>query len=124
VSLLELRHVDGDEVPFASVEQVGEGERRFRLADTTRTDQQENAHRLARVIQAGLCGANAAADRLQSVILSDDAAAQMGFERPHHRKLVFEHLADGNTGPAGNDFAHDLRINGHSDHRRFTLHGI
>ena len=55
---LELRHVDGDQVVLAAVEQVGQRERGFRLADAARPHQQEHADRLARIVQMppAMCG--------------------------------------------------------------------
>ena len=54
--LLKLRHVDGDQVALAAVEQVRERQRGFRLADAARPYQQKHADGLAGIVQAGARG--------------------------------------------------------------------
>ena len=71
---LKLRHVDGDQVVLAAIEQVGERQRGFGLADAAGADQQEDADGLVGIVQAGARGANALGDLQQGVILADDAA--------------------------------------------------
>ena len=78
MGLLEFRHVDGDEVALAAIKQIGERQRRFRLADSAGAHQQENSDRFARVVQARLGRADTAADGLQRVRLPDHARAQVG----------------------------------------------
>src|SRR5206468_11916880 len=48
VRLLELRHVEGDEIALAAVEHVRERQRRFGLAHAGRSDEQKDALRTDR----------------------------------------------------------------------------
>src|SRR6185437_5346991 len=124
VGLLELRHIDGDEIALAAIEQVRERERGFRFSHAAWSHQHENAHGLVGILQAGARGANALADTGESVRLADDELAQLVIERHHGGDLIFEHFADGNAGPGGNDIAYDLGIHAHADERRLALHGF
>ena len=67
VRLLELRHVDGDQVVLAAVEQVGERQRRLGLADAARPHQHEHADRLVGIVEPSARRADALADHLQRV---------------------------------------------------------
>ncbi|MCY1223103.1 hypothetical protein D9M72_352150 [compost metagenome] len=49
--LLELAHVDGDEVLLAAIHGFGQCQCRFCLAHTRRAGQQEYTHRLVRIRQ-------------------------------------------------------------------------
>ena len=95
--------------------QVGERQRRFGFADAAGADQQKDADRFLGIVQPCARGTDALADAGQSVILADDASAQVLFERQHRRDFVLQHLADGDAGPAGNHFADNLRIHGDAD---------
>ena len=76
VRLLELRHVDRDQVLLAAVERVGQRQRGLRLADAARAAQQEHADRLGRVLEPGARGLDAAGDHLERVVLADDPPLQ------------------------------------------------
>ena len=56
---LELRHVDGDQVVLAAVEQVGQRQRGLRLAHAAGPHQHEHAHRLVGIIERGARGLHA-----------------------------------------------------------------
>ena len=60
VGLLELAHVDRDDVLLAAVERFGERERGLGLADARGAAQHEDADRLVRVVEAGARGLDAA----------------------------------------------------------------
>ena len=51
-------------------------------------------------------------------------AAEVGFQVEHGGDFVLEHLADGNAGPAGDDFADDLGVHADAHQRRLALHGV
>jgi hypothetical protein len=53
VGLLELAHVDGDDVLLAAVEGLGERERRLGLAHARWAGEQEDADRLVGVVEPG-----------------------------------------------------------------------
>ena len=72
VGLLELAHVDGDEVLLAAVERLGEGQGGLGLADAAGADEHEDADGLVRVVEPGAGGLDAAGDRLEGVALADD----------------------------------------------------
>ena len=99
VRLLELAHVDGDEVLLAAVERLGERERGLGLADAGGAGQHEDADRLARVVEAGARGLDALGDHLERVILADDALAERVGQLQHRLDLVLDHAADRNAGP-------------------------
>src|SRR5207237_401566 len=75
VRLLELAHVDRDDVLLAAVERLGERERRLRLAHAGRPHEEEDADRLVRVLETGARRLHALRDELEGVILADDARA-------------------------------------------------
>ena len=67
VLLLELGHVDHGHVLFAAVEQIGQRDRRFGLADAAGPDEHEHADGPARIGQACTRRANALRDGLKRV---------------------------------------------------------
>src|SRR6185437_6881195 len=83
VRLLELRHVDRDEIALAAIEQIGNGECRLRLADAARTHEHEDALGLVRIFNARTRGANALADERERVRLADEAPPQMILQLEH-----------------------------------------
>ena len=74
---LVLRHVDGDQVPLAAVEGVGQRQRRLGLAHAAGADEQEDADRPPGVGEVGARGANPLADRLEGVRLADDPLLEL-----------------------------------------------
>ena len=74
--LLVLAHVHDDHVAVAAVEQVGECQRGFGLADAGGADEEEDAERSPRVAEVGPRGADALRDRLERVVLADDPLAE------------------------------------------------
>ncbi len=118
---LELRHVDGDQVVFAAVEQVRKRQRRLRLAHAAGTNQHENADRLVGVVERGARGLDALADDLHGVRLADDAPAQVLLQREHGGDFILEHFAGGNAGPGGEHLAHNLRIHADADQASLAL---
>src|ERR1039458_7007562 len=113
MGFLELRHVDADEVFFAAIEQVGESESGFGLADTGGAGEEEDADGAAGVVERSAGGADTFGDAGEGVSLADDAAAEVVLEFEDCRDLVFEHLAERDSGPGGDDFADGLRV--HAD---------
>ncbi len=74
--LLELRHVDADQVPLAAVQQVRESQRGLGLAHAAGPDQHEDADRLARIVQAGTRRDDALRDGRHGLVLPDHAPLQ------------------------------------------------
>ena len=119
--LLELRHVDGDQVVFAAIEQVGKRERRLRLTHPAGTNQHENANRLVGVVERCPRGLDTLADDLHRVRLADDASAQVLLQREHGSDFILEHFAGGNASPGGKHLSHDLRIHADPDQASLAL---
>src|SRR3546814_12921150 len=63
VFLLELGHVEHGEEALAAVQQVGQGQGSFGLADAAGADQQEDAHRSVGFVQPGRCRAHGTIQR-------------------------------------------------------------
>ena len=111
VRFLILAHVDGDQIAFAAVERVGQRQRGFGFADAARADQQKDADGAARIGQVGARRADALARWLRAraswpITRSFEPLVQArdGLD------FVGHHLADGNAGPAGDDFGDGLRV--------------
>ena len=114
--LLELRHVDRDDVLLAAVERLGERERGLGLADARRAAQHEDADRLVRIVEPGAVGLDALGDHLEAVALADDAPVEDLGEMQHRLDLVGDHLADRNAGPVGDDRGDRLLVDMGVDH--------
>src|SRR4029077_2872993 len=80
VPLLNLRHVDGDEIPPAAIEKISEGERSFGLTYAARTDEHKDAAGLDGIVHAGAVCRNALRDGLECVVLADDADGHQIFQ--------------------------------------------
>ena len=83
MGFLILRHIDGDQVALAAVEDIGQRQRRLGLTYATRADEQEHPDRPARVFQPGAGSADALADGFQRMRLANDALFQEILERQH-----------------------------------------
>ena len=81
--LLELAHVDGDDVLLAAVERLGQRQRGFRLADARGAAKHEDTDRLVGVRKARAAGLDPLGDGLKAVILSDHAFLQAVGEGQH-----------------------------------------
>src|ERR1017187_10534495 len=110
MGFLELRHVDADEVLFAAIEEVGESQSGFGLADTGGAGQKEDADGAAGIVERSAGGADAFGDAGEGVSLADDAAAEVVLELKDGGDLVFEHLAERDAGPGGDDFSDGLGV--------------
>jgi len=121
VCFLELRHVDGDQVAFTTVEQIREGKRGFGLPDPAGADQHKDADGLLGVVETSARGGDALADNLERMHLPDDSLAEKRRQRKNRRNFILHHFADGNSGPRGDDFADDLGVDGNANHRRLAL---
>ena len=69
MGFLKFRHVDGDDVVLAAVQQIGERERRFGLADTARPYEQKYADRLIGIVKTRPRRADALANAFERVRL-------------------------------------------------------
>ncbi|MNT08869.1 hypothetical protein D3C72_1436260 [compost metagenome] len=121
VGFLVFAHVDGNELAFAAVQHVGQRQRRFRLADAGRADEQEHAFRLVGVVQVGARRAHALRHRLDRVGLAQHALLQQIFQPQHGLEFILDHFAQRDAGPAGDDFRHHVAVDLHRHQRRLAL---
>src|SRR5690606_33067501 len=121
VRLLELAHVDGDDVVLAAVQAFGQGEGRLGLADAGWPAQQEHADRLGRVVEAGACGLDAFGDHRHGVVLADHPLLQVVFDAQHGVDLVLDHAADRDAGPVADHGSDRLRVDAGQDQRLVAL---
>ena len=121
VRLLELAHVDGDDVLLAAVQRLGERERGFRLAHARRPAEHEDTNRLVRIVQLRAGGLNSPGDHLERVPLPDHALIQRLGQLQHGFELVLHHAPDRNTGPVLHDRGYCMLVDAGKDQRRFTL---
>ena len=119
--LLELAHVDGDDVFLAPVERLGQRQRGLRLADARRTHQQEHADGLLGIVQSRPRGLDTAGDHLEAVALAHDARGERVDELQDRFDLVLDHPAHGNARPIGHHGGHGLTVDARQDQRRVAL---
>ena len=100
VLLHVFRHVDADHRGLVVEEEVGERLGQLRLADAGRAQEHERADRAVRVLQAGAGAAHRGRDRVHGLALADDALAELVLHAQKFFALAFEHLVDGDAGPA------------------------
>ena len=121
MGLLELAHVDGDDVVLAAVERLRQRQRRLRLAHAGGPDEEEHADGLARVVEARARGLDAPGDHLEAVALAHDAPAEGVGELEDGLDLVLDHPAHGDAGPVGDDGGDGLGVDAGQDQRRLAL---
>lgn len=121
MGLLELAHVDGDDVLLAAVEGLRQGQTGLGLAHARRPAEHEDADGLVRVVQPGAGGPDAAGDHLQGVALADDALVQGIGELEHRRDLVLDHAPHRDAGPIGDHRSHRLGVYAGEDERGLAL---
>ena len=121
MSFLVLRHVDGDQVPLTAVECVGKGKRGFRLAHSAGPTRRNTpigrlgSVRFARAVRIRWAIAS------RACVWPMTALFKLGPEIEHRLNLVRHHLADRNTGPAGDDLGDGLRIDADLHQWRLAL---
>ena len=84
---------------------------------------QEDADRAAGVGKAGSRGSDALSHGFESLNLADHALFELVLEVQNGLDLVGHHLADGNTGPAGDDLGDGLGVDADLHERIFALKG-
>ena len=121
VSLLELAHVDGDDIFLAAVERLGQRQRRLRLAHARRPHQEEHPDGLLGIVEASSRGLDALGDHLEAVALAHDARAERVDELQDGLDLVLDHPAHRDPRPVGHDGGHGLSIDAGQDQRGIAL---
>ena len=114
--LLELAHIDGDDVLLAAVESFSQRQRRLGLADAGRAAEHEHADRLVGVVEPGAVGLDPLGDHADAVALPDDALVQRLREIEHGLDLVLDHPADRDAGPVRDDRGDRLLVDMGIDH--------
>ena len=80
-------------------QELGERLRGLGLADTRRAQEDERARRPLRVLEAGTRAADRLRDRLDRVVLADDALVQLLFHAEQLGGLFLGELVDGDARP-------------------------
>src|SRR6185312_1500827 len=117
--LLKFRHIDGDEVALASIEQVRERQSGFGFADTAWAYQHEYADRFAGIIQSRARCDDALRDCREGGVLAYNALAELFVQFQDGGDFVLDHLAERNAGPGGDDLADDALV--HADMHQGVL---
>ena len=76
VLLLVLRHVDAHHRLLVVEQELGERARQLGLADAGRTEEEEAAERTVGILQSGARAADGIRDRVDRLVLADDALVQ------------------------------------------------
>src|SRR4051812_6913504 len=71
MGFLKFGHVDRDDVFFAAVQEIREGQSSFCLADAAWSHEQENAYRLVWIIKARSRRSDTLANGFESMVLAD-----------------------------------------------------
>src|SRR4051812_37900601 len=103
VGLLELGHVDRDQVVFPAIKSLRQGQSSFCFARAARSGEHEHAYRAAGIIEAGAAGLDAAGDGFERVTLPDDTALEMIRELKDLFDLIAHHATNGDAGPVSHD---------------------
>ena len=110
VRFLVLAHVDRDELALAAVEDIGERQRRFGLADARRPHEQEHTARLVRILEIRAGCAHALCDRIERMVLADDTLTEQVVQAQYGADLVLDHAAERDACPASHDRGDDVPV--------------
>ena len=119
--LLELAHVDRDDVLLAAVERLRQREGGLGLADAGRADEQEDADGLVGVLEARACRLDPPRDELERVVLTDDALPEDPCQAKHGLDLVLDHPADRDARPVRHHRRHGLLVDQRQHERVLAL---
>ena len=108
MSLLELTHIDRDDVALSAVDLLGQGQGRFGLAHARGACEHQYRNGAVRVSKIGARGGDAPRDQIKAVVLANYALLHGGGQIEYSRYFVLDHAPHRNTGPL-------------SDHRRDRL---
>src|SRR6185503_13125402 len=104
VLLLVLRHVDADHRLLVVEEELGEGARQLGLADAGGAEEDEAAERTVGILQPRARAPDRVGDGRDRFFLADDALVQPLFHLDQLLDLPLHQAADGDAGPAADDF--------------------
>ena len=100
VLLHELAHVDAHHGVVVVEQEVRQRLGQLGLADARGAQEQERADRPVGVLQACPRAAHGVGDGVDRLVLADHPLVQLLFHAQQLVPLAFEHLVDGNAGPA------------------------
>src|SRR5690554_4450427 len=98
-----LAHVDAHHGLLVVEEELGEGPRELRLADTRRAEEQERARRPPLVGDASAGTTHGIRYRADGLLLADEALAEFGLEVDELLTLTLQETPDGDARPGGDD---------------------
>lgn len=124
MGLLELAHVDGDDVLLTAIECLAERQSGLGLAHTGRAGEQEDTDRLVGIVEPGTRGLDARGDHLQGMTLTDDPFVERLGQLEDGLDLVLDHAPDRDAGPVGDHRGDRLGIDAGQDQRTLALHGL
>ena len=123
VGFLVLAHVDRDDVLFAAIQRLGQGQGGLGLAHPGGTREQEHTDGFAGVIEAGAGGLDASRDHLQRVVLADNTLAHALGQAQHVVDFILDHAAHGDPRPVLHHRSHGLFVNAGQHQRMLALQG-
>ncbi len=103
MALHVLGHVDADDRVLGVEEELGERAGELGLADAGRAEEEERADRPVGVGEAGARAADRGGDRLDRLVLADDALVQALLHVDELRDLALEQPRDRDPGPRRDD---------------------
>ena len=104
VLLHVLGHVDPHHRVLRVEHELGERASELCLADAGRAEEQERADRAIRILQAGARAAQRCGDRLDRLVLADDALVKTFLHVHELVDLALHQARDRDAGPLGDDF--------------------
>jgi len=107
--LHELAHVELDEGVLAAEHEFGQHFGQLGLADARRPQEDERPDRAAGVLQPGAGPAHGLADRVDRLVLADDALVQLGFHLQQPLGFLLGDGRDRDAGPHADHFRHVFR---------------
>ena len=123
--LLVLRHVEPHHRAVVVEHELRERARELGLADAGRAEEDERADRPVRVLQAGARATQCVRDRLDRLVLADDALVQPLLHVDQLLGLAFEQARDRDARPARDHLCDVVLVDLFLDHgMRIGLHPI
>ena len=98
-AIVELTHVDLDEVIIRTEEEVSQGLRQLGLTHTGRAGEDEGTGRTARILEACTGAADGAGDGLDRLVLANDALVQLLFHVEQTVGFLLRQLQHRDAGP-------------------------
>ena len=104
-AVVELTHIDLDEVIIRTEEEVSQRLRQLSLTHTGRAGEDEGTGRTAWILQACTGAADGAGDGLDRLVLANDALVQLLFHVEQAGRFLLRQLQHGDAGPVRQDLS-------------------